>query len=226
MNNEENGLLKKLKSGCIIEKWILFIPIVFLVLSTILYFLSFSDSLLKNCFQIFEQLLKTKIFSETRVSSLINISVVLIGFYITIMSIFGSNFSTAIVDISEKGLGGKFIAYTKGSLISAFIYFIVTIFFDIFKLKFFIFIYSAIFLWVITNMIRITYITIKLYGYNINNANEEIKKQNNVNQQMITLLQEIKDLHNRKDDQYYQNLKKTVQKQKENAKIIPYDEDI
>ena len=219
-------MFEKLKNGCIIEKWIITVPIVFLILSFILYVLSYINVFLKNCFIIFQQFLKLQIFSSTRISALINISVVLIGFYITIMSIFGSNSSTAIIDISREGLSGKFMSYIKNSLISTFSYFIVTIFFDVFKFEFFVFIYATIFLWVIVNMIRIIYITIKLYGYNIENANIKIEEQNKRDSEMIKLLQEIKDLQNKNGIEYYKNLKENVQKQKENAKDIPYDEDI
>lgn len=219
-------MFKKLESGCIIEEWILKIPIAFLILSGILFVLSFTSIFFNNIFTIFDTFLKNQMFTSTRISQLINVSVVLIGFYMTIMSIFGSNPSQAIVNISKGGLSRKFISYIKNSLLSTFIFFIVTIFFDFFTSKFFVLIYGTIFLWVLMNMIRMTYITIKLYGYNISNANKALAEKNKQKREMLSLLQEIKDLHDKNSIEYYNNIKESVQKQKENAKDIPYDEDI
>lgn len=105
-------------------------------------------------------------FATNRMSMLSTISVVLIGIYITVVSVFGSSQSVAIVKISKADLGGKFISYAELALISSFIHFIITIFY--YESTLFLYIYSIIFVWMITSFIRFVTVIFKMYKDNIN----------------------------------------------------------
>src|SRR5699024_5327304 len=77
------------------EKWLpqtsLFIIIISFLIFIINQFLSIENQLFY--FQIVEQVLQRNLLNQNKSSLLINISVVLIGFHITVMSVLGTSYS-------------------------------------------------------------------------------------------------------------------------------------
>ncbi len=218
-------LINKIKWGIIIEKWIMKIPIIFAALLFFIYLLSYKILFFNKSYLILSNFLN-RLFAKDRMSTLINISVVLIGFYVTIMSIFGSNVSAAIVKLSENELSENFIKYIKSGLFFAFSYFFLTIFFDVFKSNLFIIIYTTVFLLVLSSCIRICLISIKLYQYNIENASELSKEAEKNQEQILTLLQEIKDSNQKGKKEKYDKIKMITEKEKRNRKDLPYKENL
>lgn len=205
-----------------IEKILPCIPGILLIIACILYILP-----CKNYVTIIIIFLESSIFDQQRINSLINVSVVLIGFYVTIMSIFGSNSSVAVVAISKANLSHKFTSYIRTALISTFIYLIFTIFYDAIKLEFIILLYTINFLWVVVNLIRIAYLSINLYDYNIKQSANIKENEDKNNQEILNLLKDIKNLNQMSKKSHYDFIKNKVKAEKNKSdKELPYDEDI
>ncbi|WP_039241035.1 hypothetical protein [Clostridium botulinum] len=222
---KSNTMYKKLNNifGMLIETIIQYIPLVFLIIITAMYILPF-----RNCLDPIFKWLIIDIFTKERVSSLVNISVILVGFYVTIMSIFGSNSCIAVVEMSKAKLANKFTSYIKKALLSTFIFLIYTIFYDTVKFRFLMFLYVIIFTWVIANLIRVAYLSIKLYEHNIKKAYTINEEQNKLNKEVLLLLREIKHFYQLNENKKnFETIKNEGRKSKiKSDKELPYDENL
>ncbi|MDR5659016.1 hypothetical protein RH915_05900 [Serpentinicella sp. ANB-PHB4] len=208
---KENEKQKKVKHW-LIEKGISIIPVVFIMFFFTVKILSNQSELMLNIIN-HSKLFLNKIFCQETINSLGTISAILIGFNVTIMSVFGTSYSQAVVTISDKKLTSTFTSYAKMSLWSSFIFFLATIFHEtVFSFSFSIFIYTFIFLWVLTSFVRFAIIVLRMYEVNIENTSKSSKEKKEESHEITIILREIREqLKNEKnlsDDDYFQNIKK------------------
>jgi hypothetical protein len=208
-----------------IEKHLNYFGLVFLVITLLLYRFSNNFSIIKKAEIYIYEFLKLELFIESRVSTLTTISVVLIGFYITVMSVFGTSQSKAIVKISRNNLGDKFMNYANRSIVTTFVYFLATIFFDLLNYRVLLYFYTSIFIYMITNFIRFSSIVLAMYKENITEASNIMDQEVKEKKQLLKLLREIKDSNSERNNQEgEERLKKMMEKtekEKENAPEIP-----
>jgi len=208
-----------------IEKHLNYFGLVFLVITLLLYGLSNNFSIIRKIEFFIYDFLKFELLVESRVSTLTTISVVLIGFYITVMSVFGTSQSKAIVKISRNNLGDKFMNYANRSIVTTFIYFLATIFFDLLNHRVLLYFYTSIFIYMITNFIRFSSIVLAMYKENITEASDIMDQEIKEKKQLLKLLREIKDSNSEINNQDgEERLKKMIEKteeEKENAPEIP-----
>ncbi|SDC57461.1 hypothetical protein [Halanaerobium congolense] len=208
-----------------IEKYLNYFSLVFLVITLLLYGLSNNFSIIKKLEFFIYDFLKFELLVESRVSTLTTISVVLIGFYITVMSVFGTSQSKAIVKISRNNLGDKFMNYANRSIVTTFVYFLATIFFDLLNHRVLLYSYTSIFIYMITNFIRFSSVVLAMYKENITEASDIMDQEIKEKKQLLKLLREIKDSNSERNNQdSEEKLKKMIEKtekEKENAPEIP-----
>jgi hypothetical protein len=208
-----------------IEKYLNYLGLVFLIITLLLYAFSNNFSFIRKLEIFIYKFLRFELLVESRVSTLTTISVVLIGFYITVMSVFGTSQSKAIVKISRNNLGDKFMNYANRSIVTTFVYFLATIFFDLLNHRVLLYFYTSIFIYMITNFIRFSSIVLAMYKENITEASDIMDQEIKEKKQLLKLLREIKDSNserNNKDGE--ERLKKMIEKtekEKENAPEIP-----
>ncbi|SET55845.1 hypothetical protein SAMN05660297_02759 [Natronincola peptidivorans] len=223
MENQKPNSISKVHN-LIIEKGLRFIPLGFILVAVIIKFFSFQIGSVELFYIGVHKFLSEIIFTQTRLEMLSTISVVLIGFNVTIMSVFGSSYSQAIIRISEENLSANFITYSKNSLVASFVFFIITMFFDAIPLEFFIFIYTTSFLTIIVEFIRFTAVVLKMYEVNIDSASDAVKIQEEERKELIGLLREIKDIYSIQNIQsntdHYDKMKEAMKKEKKTAKKI------
>ncbi|QUH21431.1 hypothetical protein [Alkaliphilus sp. B6464] len=190
----------------------------------ILKLLSLKYTIFMETYNCIFSFLNADILTDARVEMLTTISVVLIGFNVTIMSVFGSSYSQAVVEISDKNLCENFIKYAKKFLIVTFIFFIITIFYDVMKWEFFVFIYISVFISVIMEFIRFSAIVLKMYDVNISDASSAVEKQKKYQDETIKLLRQIKDdlqVENTKSNtEYFNEMKEAMDIQRKNCEKI------
>jgi len=202
------------------------LPYLFLVFSFILFY--FDIPPLEGAFHNLYIFLIEQLFTRDRINTLTTVAVVLIGFYVTIMSVFGANYSQAVLKISNSKLSKKFTGYAGQGLVVTFVYFVFTIFYDTVGWKFFIFIYGFTFLLVISNFIRFAMIILKMYDENINSASEVIAEEQKTRNELITILRQIKDTCNTSvtnNSDYFYKLEEKLEENKKKAKPLPPQED-
>ena len=208
-----------------IEKYLNYLAFIFLIIIFAIYVLSIKFSFFQKLEITIYSFINLELFIESRISTLTTISVVLIGFYITVMSIFGTSYSKAIVKISRNDLGNKFMNYANISIFITFIYFLLTIFFDIFNNKLFLYFYSSIFIYTITNFIRFSSIVLKMYKVNITKASNIIDKELKEKKDLMRILKEIRDLNfeekSKSSGEEFKNIKEKTKAEKGNAPEIP-----
>jgi hypothetical protein len=141
------------------------------------------------------------------------------------MSVFGTSQSKAIVKISRNNLGDKFMNYANRSIVTTFVYFLATIFFDLLNYRVLLYFYTSIFIYMITNFIRFSSIVLAMYKENITEASEIMDQEVKEKKQLLKLLREIKDSNSERNNQDgEERLKKMIEKtekEKENAPEIP-----
>jgi len=208
-----------------IEKHLNYFGLVFLVITLLLYGLSNNFSIIRKIEFFIYDFLKFELLVESRVSTLTTISVVLIGFYITVMSVFGTSQSKAIVKISRNNLGDKFMNYANRSIVTTFIYFLATIFFDLLNHRVLLYFYTSIFIYMITNFIRFSSIVLAMYKENITEASDIMDQEIKEKKQFLKLLREIKDsnseINNQEDEERLKKMIEKTEEEKENAPEIP-----
>lgn len=172
--------------------------------------------------------LREDLFIETKSEMLMTISVVLISFYVTVMSVFGASISNAVLEISKNELSDDFMSYAIEAIISTFTHFIVTIFFDVIKGEYFIYIYTSILLWVIFNFMRFSAVVLKMYENNIINASKISKQERNERKELMKILIQIKDSQElervRHDNSHLEDMIDISEKHRKEAKDLPYKE--
>lgn len=205
------------------------LPLMLLVLSALVEFLSPSGTPLSTYIHKIKFFLDERLFTVSRLEMLTTISVVLIGFYITVISVFGSSYSQAVVIISKNQYSNLFIKYASYAILSAFIYFLLTIFYDVFQWDFFVFIYTSIFLWLVANFIRFSLIILLMYKENINKASDIVENEEKYKRELFTILKEIKERYtfNEMQNEIYRfnKIKEISSKQRGEAKDIPFKEE-
>ncbi len=219
MENEKKKLKRLL--NWLIEKGLNCLPMAFFILAVSLMLGSIYNDTLLEYYNLIQSFMSDKIFTSARTEALSTIAVVLIGFNVTIMSVFGSSYSKAIVIISQNDGTKDFTSYSKSSLFSSFIFFICTIFSDTLAVDFFTFIYTSIFIWVITSFVRFTVIVLKMYDVNIKEAAQIAGEEAKEKGELINSLRELKEIMRVKEtlanEDYFNNIKATAELQKKEA---------
>ncbi|HLR81068.1 MAG TPA: hypothetical protein VK119_10940 [Bacillota bacterium] len=182
------------------EKWLpqtsLFIIIISFLIFIINQFLSIENQLFY--FQIVEQVLQRNLLNQNKSSLLINISVVLIGFHITVMSVLGTSYSKSVIKLSKENLTKKFIRYVSFSLFYSFVFLLMTIFHD--NLNYFglPMLHFSFFIAVIANSVRFSIITMQIFQKNIELAAEYSEEKQQRDQEFLILIKDIeKHLYNK-----------------------------
>ncbi|MFW5794915.1 MAG: hypothetical protein ACOCV1_05485 [Bacillota bacterium] len=208
-----------------IEKYLNYLGLVFLITTLLLYGFSNNFSFIRKLEIFIYNFLRFELLVESRVSTLTTISVVLIGFYITVMSVFGTSHSKAIVKISRNDLGEKFMKYANRAIMTTFVYFLATIFFDLLNHRVLFYFYTSVFIYMITNFIRFSSIVLAIYKENITEASDIMDQEIKEKKQLLRLVREIKDLsfekNNQDDEERLKKIKEMTEKEKENAPEIP-----
>jgi len=197
------------------------IPFIFLFCVIIINYINNKNIFLK----ITKEFAKNYLLLDNRVEMLITVSVVVIGFYITVISVFGSNYSIAIVKVSEFNKTNDYIKYAERAVISAFFHFIMLIFYDLWiaKNQIFIFIYLTLFSWLIATFIRFSSITFKMYKYNIKKAYELLEKEKRDKEDLLILINKIKNMlevRNINNEEYFKRLQEESRRQYEEGEKI------
>ena len=206
----------------IFPKWL---PLVFILSIIILYTLQKYIINLSILINRANEFIVTNILKESLLNSLIEIPIVMLGIYITVISVFGIGFSRATVIISKNGLAEKFIKYTQISIISAIVFLIGTITYDLFSSKLWTFLYLDLIIWCFSNFVRFIDITMKMYSINIKEASKEEKNS----EEALSALDKklnilIDDKENKKfeEDAYFreiQNLNEQIAKESSGKKV-------
>ena len=104
------------------------------------------------------------------------ISIMLIGFYIVIISLLGTNISLAIKKISKEKLGEKFVSSVGIGIISSFLFLILSILSKkyISNEFFMIFFYSS-FTFIMARFLSFSLIALRIFEYNIVNSYENLE---------------------------------------------------
>lgn len=118
---------------------------------------------------------------DSRLSMILTYNAVLVGFFVTIFSLFAtSNLSSLKVIIKNK-LDKKFIYYFLSCIITSLIVMTNSIFIELYLInKYWIILYIFILLYSIVFSIRFIYIIISMFSYNLDSMRKEIKKQENI----------------------------------------------
>lgn len=204
---EETKLNKIKKALChifleFIESWFMWLPIFYLASTWIVYFhwdiSSNSNAFVKfadNTESIFINLI------QPQASTFITVSAILIGFYVTTMSVFGTSVSQAVVKISKGGRSKQFIKYSSSALFFAFLLLIFSIALDVMPWLYIkTHLYITVFLWMLFSAIRFAVIIIVMYWLNINSANEAIKREHEERAQLLTAIQHFESFFYKMND--------------------------
>lgn len=209
----------------LIEVIIPIIPYCYIIISALRSLVQVDDLRLAIAFQEFEKNVDAKLFSTTKIEMLTTISVVLIGFYITVMSVFGTSYSKSIIEISGANLGKKFIRYSSLSLGYAFLFLVTAVMYDVFSFTFKSGLLFFLLIAMLTNCARYTIIVMLMYSTNISSAKQNSDICDNQNKEIISLLHKISSsisVNNITNNQeYIEKLKEKLKQQEDNAPHIP-----
>ncbi|MCP3028812.1 hypothetical protein [Halobacillus sp. A5] len=168
-----------------------------------------------------ESELQSLIFNEDKVGLLINISIVLIGFLITVMSVLGTNYSRAVLKMAEDDTSDRFIGYSTWSLFLAFSFLILSIINTNLVTPGETFIHFFLLCSLLSNAIRFSIIVIEIFRKNIDGSSEEVKKKDEKNAELISILSDIKDYLEEErfgDSNYYEKLKSEIKEREREEK--------
>lgn len=100
-NEDYKFIINKIKKSLniLIEFYLTKLPLIYLFIAFIIKYSFNKSSIIFIKYNESELFIDTVLFSSNRLEMLITISVVLIGFYVTIISVFGSGYSQAIVNV-------------------------------------------------------------------------------------------------------------------------------
>lgn len=126
-------------------------------------------------------------FIDSRINLIINMSLILLGIYATITSVFGSSRSAAISKLADSGLTNNLIIYISCALTSALILPMYLIFIQSTNMLLVLFLS----IWMIICLIRFLFIIVVIYNYNVKKAKEmdEMDEKNYKN--IYNVLEEI-----------------------------------
>lgn len=197
--------------------WLPIIAIIFLIIVSIFH---------KHCENIYSQVLALNfyidkiIFKEELLGSLLEIPIVLLGIYITIISVFGIGFSKATILVAQNNKSGYFIKYAQTAIISAIMLLVSTIVYDLISLKIWTLIYLDFLIWCLANFVRFIIITMKMYTINIKEANNEAIKADEKVEELITKLNKVISEKSNQDitsDEYFNRVAKANQEKTNNS---------
>ncbi|MGP4070665.1 hypothetical protein [Halobacillus sp. B29] len=215
----------KVKNGLLVASDSLFeliLPKVFLGLIVVSFFyfliinIPFFDVESMAKLSEFEEELSSILFNENKSSLLINISVVLIGFFITVMSVLGTNYSKAVSKLVEDNVSDRFISYSAWALTYAFTFLILSILNTDFSEEGVTLIYSFLFCALLANAIRFTLIVIEIFRKNISGSCDEVREQDQKEKELIGLLREIKEhleYQGEDEEKYKEELRRKITEQ-------------
>ena len=140
--------------------------------------------------------IEKSIVTQNRGESFLNMSVLIISFYVTVISVFGVGFSRATVLLAQKDEAISFIKYSKYAILSSVLCLITTIFYDSIAIGMGIVIYALLLLWTFVNFIRFVIISIEMFSANILNAykdaEDERKQKENYSNTIEAIYQLLK----------------------------------
>lgn len=140
--------------------------------------------------------IEKSIVTQNRGESFLNMSVLIISFYVTVISVFGVGFSRATVLLAQKDEAISFIKYSKYAILSSVLCLITTIFYDSIAIGMGIVIYALLLLWTFANFIRFVIISIEMFSANILNAykdaEDERKQKENYSNTIEAIYQLLK----------------------------------
>lgn len=174
-----------------IEKWILLVPILYLA-----FVLFINQVFSEQASRIFHSFYDTnyiyRMMISPQISTLTTVSAVLIGFYVTTMSVFGTSTSHAASKIADGNKTDQFIRYSCTALGSAFCVLLYSIILPILPWIFAkTHLYIACFLYMIFSAIRFAAVVMVMYSDNIN-SNKGLLGQNS--KELCDLIKRVEDL--------------------------------
>lgn len=202
----------------VFPRWI---PLGLICVLILMKLLSYEVEAVAALLTSYNNLLSQEILSSDVIESLIGFPVMLIGVYITVISVFGIGFSKATVLLSESNAVDKFIKYAQVSILSAIILLFSTILHEVISWDNWSIVYLIIILWATTNFLRFIIITLRMYTINIREANQIERKSDEL---MKTLIHEVKLLRQENigkeyaSNDYFEELVRTNEKKKEESK--------
>lgn len=199
-----------------LEKLLLFLPLVYIII-VICDFVVHGQHI-----DHFARLLINNVISE-QINTLTTVSAVLIGFYVTTMSVFGTSLSSSILKISKSKLVDKFIEYSVTALVSAFIFLLLSIFLNVLPDKLIkVHIYFTLFLFMITAAIRFAFIVILMYRDNIDSADKIIEQDKKERERLLALLSSMETCFRlNSNEKQARKIQEIARMQRESAPDIP-----
>lgn len=216
--------------GIFIEKWLQYLPVIYLLFAGTYSCLGKRKIIFIEEFIEITNALYMIFNNPDKISTFTMVSAILIGFYVTSMSVFGTSLSHAIIKISKNKLTKKFIYYSVTALSSAFVFLLYSIFSDVMKSTFLrTHLYFTIFIIMIIFAIRFSYIILYMYYYNINQATKVAEEEEAKKKELQAIIKSIESYlkyeKNPLAERKRNELKKEIKRQRKEAPDITILED-
>jgi len=199
------------------------LPLIFIIFLVIAYSLQEYIGKWYIKVQEFQIFVNESILTTSLLGSLVEIPILLLGIYITVISVFGIGFSKATVLVAKNNQAKNFIKYAQVAIVSAVLFLMSTILYDLISFELWALVYLNILIWCFANFIRFITITMKMYTINIQDADEQAMNSENSATELCRTINRLLDDKTNPDidsDEYYNNIvKKNENKIKESEKI-------
>lgn len=150
-----------------------------------------------NLYNSYLSYILNNILAEDNRELLINILSILLGFIITIISVFGIGYSKATVKICEENLEKKFCTIAKKILCIATILLIIVFFgYDMRKIQIFTMGFFLLLIYFFIKFIVFGMIVLKMFNYNIQNSKKEFEEDEKLKKEIILLLRKMANVDN------------------------------
>lgn len=211
----------------IIEKWVFCIPIIYLALSIV--YTKPSVEFASHLFRYFSHsnfIYKNMIYPQ--ISTIITVSAVLIGFYVTSMSVFGTSASYATNKIANGNKTDQFIKYSCVALGTAFVVLLYSVVLPVLPWIFAkTHLYIFCFLFMILAALRFAAVVILMYSININTIGGAMNQQVEVFQELVECIKNVKLQFNQEAMASKLNeIDQENKRQLENAPLLPHRKEI
>lgn len=195
--------------------------IVFILIASCIMILLLNENVLKLEFikkisQSIIENVKLTIFNDNTRDMHINLLTIIMGFVITIISVFGTGYSSATIKICEENLENKFSFKAKRIMcITMFLLFIMMFFYyEFIKNGIIMLIILGIEIFSIIDFFVFGIIACKMFEYNIETAQNEFINQNKNDEEIIYLLRNIANIDEPNIGNYEQSKKNSEELRK------------
>ena len=195
--------------------------IVFILIASCIMILLLNENVLKLEFikkisQSIIENVKLTIFNDNTRDMHINLITIIMGFVITIISVFGTGYSNATIKICEENLENKFSFKAKRIMcITMFLLFVLIFFYyEFIKNEMIMLTILGIEIFSIIDFFVFGIITCKMFEYNIETAQDEFSNQNKRDEEIIYLLRNIANIDEPNIGNYEQSKKNSEELRK------------